>query len=481
MSENENSKKLSMWTVVLLTVVPTFGFGNITNNVVTLGPTSIPSWLIVTLLFFLPLSLFIAELGSVREGGSAGIYSWIKVSLGEKWAFIGTWSYFVANFFYLNMSFARLPVLLSWAIFGRNLFTDETAYLLPYMGMFFALLLTWIATNGVSYFSKISNFGGKLTLAITAAFIVFAIAGAFLGHPSETEFSMETVMPTFDSAYFSTFSWLLLAVSGAEIGGTYLKNMKNPKRDFPRAVFISTILIAAAYIIGSVAVLLVASPETIQAAGVKDAAYIVFGMLGEDFGVNGQIVLRIYAVILTIQSVASYVIWMESPIRALFSEVPEGSFPKIFTKQEPDGTLKNALWIQCAVVLVLIAIPLLGMDSLDSFFNTVVNLSALSVVPAYIILTVAYFVYRIRKDKPATDYVAFKSNAVALTLAVITFALSVLAYIGAGLDYFVGAESTAEAVKSMFSTYGGPVFLILAGVLLRKWSLVHYSKKARNA
>ena len=398
--------------------------------------------------------------------------------MGEKWAFVGTWSYFVSNFFYLNMSFSRLPVMLSWAIFGRNLFTDETAHLLPYMGMVLAVLLTWIATNGVSYFSKISNFGGKLTLAITAAFIVFAIFGFFIGHPSETEFTAETVMPTFDTAYFSTFSWLLLAVSGAEIGGTYLKNMKNPKRDFPRAVFISTILIAAAYIIGSIAVLLVASPEIIQEAGVKDASYIVFGMLGDDFGINGQIVLRVYALILTIQSVASYVIWMESPIRALFSEVPEGSFPKVFTKQEPDGTLKNALWIQCAVVLVLIAIPLLGMESLDAFFNTVVNLSALSMVPAYGILAVAYFMYRIQKNKPETDYVAFKSNAVALTLAGIAIALSVMAYIGAGLDYFVGAESTAEAVKSMLSTYGGPVFLIFAGLMLRKWSLSHYNKKA---
>ena len=66
MGEQEKTKKLSMWTVVLLTVVPTFGFGNITNNVVALGPASVPSWLIVAPLFFLPLSLFIAELAPVN-------------------------------------------------------------------------------------------------------------------------------------------------------------------------------------------------------------------------------------------------------------------------------------------------------------------------------------------------------------------------------------------------------------------------------
>ena len=368
MSENENSKKLSMWTVVLLIVVPTFGFGNITNNVVTLGPASIPSWLIVSLFFFLPLSFFIAELGSVKGAGSAGIYTWIRVSLGEKWAFVGTWSYFVSNFFYLNMVFSKLPVLLSWAIFGENRFSDETAYLLPYMGMFFAVLLTWVATTGVTFFSKISNLGGKLILGVTTCFIVFAIIGFFLGHPSETAFTAENVTPKFDTAYFSTFSWLVLSVSGAEVGGTYLKNMKNPKKDFPKAVCISTVLIAGAYVIGSIAVLLVASPEVIQEAGVKDAAYLMFRLLGEDYGLNGQFFLRIYATFLVVQSVASHIIWMESPIRALFSEVPEGTFPKVFTKQASDGTLKNALWIQCVVVLFLIAVPLFGMKGLDDFF-----------------------------------------------------------------------------------------------------------------
>lgn len=131
MAEQEKTKKLSLWTVVLLTVVPTFGFGNITNNVVALGPASVPSWFIVAVLFFLPLSLFIAELASVKDAGSAGIYTWIKMGLGEKWAFVGTWSYFVSTLFYLQMVFARVPVMVSWTVFGENRFTDESAHLLP--------------------------------------------------------------------------------------------------------------------------------------------------------------------------------------------------------------------------------------------------------------------------------------------------------------------------------------------------------------
>lgn len=475
MAEQEKTKKLSLWTVVLLTVVPTFGFGNITNNVVALGPASVPSWFIVAVLFFLPLSLFIAELASVKDAGSAGIYTWIKMGLGEKWAFVGTWSYFVSTLFYLQMVFARVPVMISWTVFGENRFTDESAHLLPYMSIFLAIFLTFVASRGVEKFSKISDVGGKLTLAITVIFIVFAFVGLAMGTPSQTEFTAEALTPTFDTAYFATFSWLLLAVAGAEVGGTYVKNMEEPKKNFPKAIFIATFLIGFAYVIGSVAVLLVASPETIQEAGVKDAAYVVYEILADNFGMNGKIIIRIYALILTITSVAAYIVWMESPLRALFSEVPEGTFPKVLTKQEEDGTLKNALWIQCAVVIVLIVVPLFGMSGLDAFFNMLTDLSALSSVPAYAMLAIAFFAFRFKNKE--SEFTAFKSRGFALIVAAVAIFLGILGYIGAGLDYVVWAESASEAMSLTIKTYGGPVILILVGYLLRVWSLKHHEKQ----
>ncbi len=475
MAEQEKTKKLSLWTVVLLTVVPTFGFGNITNNVVALGPASVSSWFIVAVLFFLPLSLFIAELASVKDAGSAGIYTWIKMGLGEKWAFVGTWSYFVSTLFYLQMVFARVPVMISWTVFGENRFTDESAHLLPYMSIFLAIFLTFVASCGVEKFSKISDVGGKLTLAITVIFIVFAFVGLAMGTPSQTEFTAEALTPTFDTAYFATFSWLLLAVAGAEVGGTYVKNMEEPKKNFPKAIFIATFLIGFAYVIGSVAVLLVASPETIQEAGVKDAAYVVYEILADNFGMNGKIIIRIYALILTITSVAAYIVWMESPLRALFSEVPEGTFPKVLTKQEEDGTLKNALWIQCAVVIVLIVVPLFGMSGLDAFFNMLTDLSALSSVPAYAMLAIAFFAFRFKNKE--SEFTAFKSRGFALIVAAVAIFLGILGYIGAGLDYVVWAESASEAMSLTIKTYGGPVILILVGYLLRVWSLKHHEKQ----
>ena len=95
----------------MLIFVPTFGFNNITTNGVALGPAAVPSWILVCLFYFLPLTAIIAELASVNQDRSGGIYSWIETSLGHRWAFFGTWSYFISNLFYLQFVFARIPVM----------------------------------------------------------------------------------------------------------------------------------------------------------------------------------------------------------------------------------------------------------------------------------------------------------------------------------------------------------------------------------
>ncbi|CDF59153.1 amino acid permease [Thermobrachium celere] len=459
-----NSKKLGLWTLVMLTFVPTFGFGNITSNAVVLGPAAIPSWFIVSVLFFFPLSIMIAEISSANQDKEGGLYAWIESSLGPKWAFIGTWSYFIANLFYLQMVFARIPVSTSWALFGENRFTDQNAYLLPYLSVVLAILLTFIATRGVKRFAKLSDFGGKFTLAATVIFIVFAIVGYLTGTPSATQFTAENTIPKFDVSYFATFSWLLFAVAGAEVAGTYIKEVDNPEKTFPKAVIIATIFIALAYIIGSVAVCLVASPEVLESANLKDAGYIVYKILAENWGINGKIVVQLYAFIFTITSIAAYIVWIESPIRAMFAEVPEGTFPRFLTAKSEDGTLKNALWVQCAIVIILILVPLLGIESIDAFFKLLYDLSALSLVVPYIILIVAYISFR--KKNMDAPFKFFKTNSSAMVFSWIALILSVAGFIGAGFDYVLGSESTSEAIKLVFKTYGGPIILILFGYLI---------------
>lgn len=471
-------KKIKLWTLILLIFVPTFGFNNITQNAVYLGPAAIPSWFIVSLFYFLPLSIIIAELSSANQDKHGGIYSWINCGLGENWAFIGTWSYYIANLFYLQMIFARIPIMVSWAIFGENRFTDSQTNLLIILSLVLAVALTYIATQGVQRFSKISDVGGKLTLVATGAFIVFGIILPLIGQKPATVITTSNVIPKFDVSYFSTFSWLLLAVAGAEVAGTYIKDVDNPKKNFPKGVIISTLLIAVAYTIGSLAVTMVMSPDALKAAGLKDAGYAVFKVLADKWGLNGNIVVRFYAMIYTVASIAAYVIWIESPIRAMFSEVPKGTFPSNIMKQKEDGTLTYALWIQCAILLVLIFIPIFGSSTIDSFIQLLSNMTALSLVIPYVVLGAAYIAFK-RKGGSA-PFTMLKSKFSIYAVAGIMLVLSIFGFFGAGVDYFIDAESTKEAVKMILQTYLGPVILILFGYGLVWLNKKNYKSKIKD-
>ena len=103
---------------------------------------------------------------------------------------------------------------------------------------------------------------------------------------------------------------------------------ENPKKTFPKAMIIATALIAFSYILGSVAIQFIASPEVLQKAGIQDAGYVVYYILANNFGINGKVIVQVYAAINLITSIAAYIIWMESPIRAMFGEVP--NIPKFF-------------------------------------------------------------------------------------------------------------------------------------------------------
>jgi amino acid transporter len=332
-------------------------------------------------------------------------------------------------------------------------------------------MLTWIASRGVKSFSKLSNLGGKLTIAVTGGFIVFAFLAYLKGTPSATEFSMDSMMPDFSTSYFATFSWLLLAVSGAEVAGTYIDKVNSPLRNFPRGVIMATMLVGVAYILGSFAVSLVASPAELSEAGLKDAIFVVHKLLAESLGVSGDLVVRLFAMIFLVTSVAAYVVWIESPLRAMFSEVPDGTFPEMLTRKNADGGLTHALWIQAGVVIVLIAIPLIGLESIDAFFRLITDLTALSLVIPYMILAAAYLVFRMNNNPG--PFTMMRSNKVAHSVALGTLIISVAAFFGAGIDYYVDAETGWEAAKAILMTYGGPIFLIALG-----YGLTHFHKQS---
>ena len=462
-------RKLSLTTVSMIIVVTTFGFSNVIDNLVELGLAAIPSWFAVGMLYFLPLALILAEFSSDNTESRGGIYSFMARGLNPTWAFVGTWSYFVANIVFLQSVFSRLPIRASLALTGIDVFEDVT-WLLPVLAVLICVGLTWVATRGLRVFSVVADWLAKAMLLWIAALVIVPFVLLLANREPATTFTIAAMTPQLDLDYFSTFAWLLFAVAGAEVAAPYVKDTENPQRNFPRAILLTTILIGVAYMLSTIAVaLLIPVGELTKASGMYD----VWLPWAESLGLPGPMMGRLGMVVITLAFVASYIIWIESPIRAMFADVPRGTFPPWLTRSDERGTLHHALWTQATVTIVLILVPLLsmltGLAGSEAFLTLLNDLASLSLVVPYIFVTLAYIRARIHgMDAP---FKMVRSTPLAVGIGVLVLIVSSAGYLGAGL-YALQAESVDWLYVA--TVYGGPALLIGVGLLLRTWSLRAY-------
>ena len=457
---------MSATTVSMLIVATTFGFTNITDNLVELKLTAIPSWIAVGFVYFLPLALILAEFASdTTESG--GIYSYMERGLGSRWAFVGAWSYFVANLVYLQTVFSKLPIRISLALTGTDVFTNATA-LLPPLGLLLCLVSTYIASRGVRAFSRLADWTGKATLVQVGALIAVPLVAVALHlRPSATSYTAAALVPSLGVTYFATFSWLQFAVSGAEVAAPYVKETRDPRRNFPRAILISTLLIGSIYILATVASTLVwPLGELTKATG----PYDVWVGWAHMIGLPGPLVGRASALFLVISSIAAYVIWLESPLRVMFTEVPKGTFPPRLISADASGTHQFALWTQAAVVSALILVPLLsivaGLKGSETFISLLNDLASLSLVIPFVFIALAYI--RARRQGMRAPFQMTRSTPLAIAIGILVLVVSAAAYFGAGLHAVMADPIDWTYVGIV---YGGPLILIGLGVVLKAWSM----------
>ena len=477
MGNESNHGKMSVSRVSMLIVVATIGITNINDNLVEMGLAAIPSWIGVAVLYFLPLALILAEFASDSGCETGGIYSYMSKGLGPTWAFVGTWSYFVSNLIFLQMVFSRLPIRASLALTGRDVF-ESAAVLLPLLGAAICLGLTFVSSFGVRVFSRFADWGGRLVLALSFLLIAVPVLSAVFGLRSPaTAYSSEALVPAFDLGYFSTFAWLLFAVSGAEVAAPYARQTMNPGRNVPRAILLSTLLIGGIYVLGTVAVtILVEVGSLTKATGM----YEIWRGLGHLLGLPPEVVSRVCLSIILLASIASYVVWMESPIRAMFADVPAGTFPRILTQRDSQGTHVRALWSQGFVVVAITLIPLVailaGQSGSEGFISLLNDLSALAVVVPYVFIALSYI--QSRRQGMDAPFKMVSSTPVAIAIGVVVLVISALGYFGAGL-YAVRADPIDWLYVMI--VYAGPIGLICLGLFLRWISLLLAARRTSRS
>ena len=247
-------RTMGFWDVLLFNIAAVLGprwIAAAAHN----GTSSISLWVLAALLFFLPTALIIIEL-STRYPAEGGLYVWSKEAFGDFHGFVAGWAYWIYTFFYFP---GLLTASVAMSVFiGGPKFEFLAANKQYLFWTSLGLLAVAVILNliGLNIGKWLQNAGGVATY-VPLLMLVGIAAYLVLHRGSATDFSWKSAMlewpPDLDKLNF--WSNIAFAFTGMELVCAMSEEVREPRKTFPRAIYASAVLIAAIYIVGTVAVL----------------------------------------------------------------------------------------------------------------------------------------------------------------------------------------------------------------------------------
>ncbi|MCF4061361.1 amino acid permease [Pediococcus acidilactici] len=396
---NNSRERLGPVALMLMTFSAVFAFPSIVNNSIQIGLATIPGYIFGSVFYFFPFILMIAEFASANAENESGIHSWLASVLGERWAFLGAWSYFFVNLFFFCSLLPNTLIYASYSFVGKNVFEgSHGTKVIAIISVILFWIMTWVCIKGVSWISKVTNFAGSARLFMGVAFVILAFIVVFgFGKAPAQDFTPKSITPKFNWTFFMTMAWILQAVGGGESIGVYIKDVKGGNKTFVKTMIGATVIVGIMYILGAVAVGLVVPTEVLK-GNFSNGIFDIFKILGNYFNIPGGVMVRLVGVILCLGSLGSLALWTAAPVKVFFSEIPEGVFGKWLVRTNEEGNPTNALIVQGIIVTTLLIVPALGIGSMDSFLETLINMTASTSLLPVLFLLIAYIQLRWKKD-----------------------------------------------------------------------------------
>jgi amino acid transporter len=254
-------RELGVWDLLLFNIAAVLGprwIAAAAHN----GTSSISLWVLAAVFFFVPTALVIVEL-STRYPHEGGLYAWTKEAFGDFHGFVAGWCYWIYTFFYFP-GLLLASVAMSAYIGGLS-----SAWLgthRPYL-LAASLLLLAIAVLlnivGLNIGKWLQNAGGVGTYVPLLILTVVALV-VWKQRGTATEITAHNIWPVWDWGTVNFWSQIAFAFTGMELASAMSEEVRNPQKNFPRAIFGSGALIALIYIVGTMGVLLLLDPKEVN-------------------------------------------------------------------------------------------------------------------------------------------------------------------------------------------------------------------------
>lgn len=337
------------------------------------------------LFFFIPVALVSSELASGWP--ERGVYTWVKTALGDRWGFLAIWLEWIENVIWYPTVLSFIVATFAY-IFNPELASNKTYVMISILVTFWSVtFLNFLGMRFSGWFSSISALLG--TMIPIGLIIVLGAAWIIQGNPIQITFSWKKLFPDLTSMnQLVLLSGILLGLAGMEMSAVHAKDVRDPKRDYPKGIFLSAALILLFSTLGSLAIAAIVPVKEIQlASGGMEA----FRYLLEAFNLSWA--LPFIAAVTTFGAMGMMSTWIVGPSRGILASAQDGDFPPLFQKVNQHN-MPTPILIAQAIIVTVLSLVFLFMPSVNSSYWALIALASILYMIMYVMMFISAIVLR---------------------------------------------------------------------------------------
>lgn len=354
---NVSKRRLSVFSLVMINVIAIDSLRNLPANAAN-GLSLVLLYLIAGVFFLIPCLLVTAELAT-HHPRSGGIYVWMREAFGPQWGLLSIWLQWIYNIFWYPTILSFIATHIAYLI--NPALAMQKAFVLPIVISLF-LLATLFNLRGMQASSTLSTFCAIVgTIIPMAAMVALSAGWIFSGNP--ILFANHHWLPNLTSMPNIAFLVIILfSLMGFEMSASHAESVKNPVRDFPKALAYSGVIVIASMIFSSLAIVAVIPVKGLNImTGLNDALQIFLNHFHLGW------LMPVVLVMIIIGGFGGMSAWVIGPTKGIVVAAEDGLLPKIMQVRNQNGAPVAVLWIQTAVTLGLCCL-FLCFDSISTFY-----------------------------------------------------------------------------------------------------------------
>lgn len=381
-------KVLSVFSLVMINVIAVDSLRTLPLTA-ALGLPLVSYYLIAAIAYFIPVALVAAELATTYPQ-TGGIYVWVREAFGASAAFITIWLQWIYNVVWYPTIMAFIAATIAYLV-APNLSNHQGYLLITIIGLFW--LFTLFNCYGMRISSLISGLGAILgTLVPMIGITILGFIWFLQGRPIQIATPIHW-LPDFSSInHLSMFSAVLFGLLGMEMSAVHAEEVRDPQRDYPRALIYSTLLIFSTLVMGSIAIVVVVPANQLSVvSGLIDAYAVFFNayhMPAMTYLVAGLIVLG---------GLSGVSAWIIGPTKGLMVAAQDNCISTRFARVNRHGVPVNILIIQ-GVLFTLLSTVFILLESVNAAYWMLSALCAQMALLVYLFMFAAAI--KLRYSRP---------------------------------------------------------------------------------